>query len=175
MAKNLIDHQNALLKPITPLLHLILGTALILFSACKSTKVAQAQNGNQSKAISSCDQTIKYYSEKIRMVNSGQEKSFNTEITINPSDKLINISSEPPEQEKVSFNVVIEGIDCHLNSDLTAGQVTYNGYINQQDGSTTQITLMVEAKDGSLTITDPNSKDDGNFLMIVSKWEIIKE
>lgn len=151
----------------------LLALGLTLLSACKSTKTPQSQPANQTET-SKCDQPIKYYSEKIRSAN-GEETSFNTEITINPLTKLINLVSEPPNQDKVEFSIVIENIDCNFNADHTVGQALYHGYINQKDGTTTKIILKLEANDGQLTFSRGNPEKESDFIMIISKWEIIKE
>jgi hypothetical protein len=149
------------------------GIGLILLLACKSTKTPQAQPANQTES-SKCDQPIKYYSEKIRYAN-GQETSFNTEVTINPLTKLINLVSEPPNQDKVAFSIVIENIDCNFNADHTVGQALYHGYINQKNGTTTKMILKLEANDGALTISQGNPEKESDYVVIVSRWEIIKE
>jgi hypothetical protein len=152
---------------------LALGFCITLFSACKSTKTPQAQP-NLAETTSKCNQPIKYYSEKIRSAN-GQETSFNTEVTINPLNKLISLVSEPPNQDKVAFTIVIENIDCNFNADHTVGQALYHGYINQKDGTTTKIILKLEANDGVLTISQGNPEKESEFVVIVSKWEIVHE
>ena len=154
-----------------PLLALTFG--LVLLSACESSKTAQAHPA-QTETTSKCNQPIKYYSEKIRSAN-GEETSFNTEITINPLSKLINLVSEPPNQDKVAYTIVIENIDCNFNADHTVGQALYHGYINQKDGTTTKVILKLEANDGQLTFSRGNPEKESDFIMIVSKWEIIKE
>jgi hypothetical protein len=151
----------------------MLALGLTLLLACKSTKTPQTQPANKTE-ISKCDQPIKYYSEKIRSTN-GQETSFNTEITINPLTKLINLVSEPPNQDKVTFNIVIENMDCNFNANHTGGQALYHGYINQKDGTTTKITIKLEANDGQLTISQGNPEKEADYIMIVSRWEIVKE
>jgi hypothetical protein len=152
----------------------LLAFGLTLLLACKSTKTPQAQPANQTETTSKCDQPIKYYSEKIRSAN-GQETSFNTEIIINPLTRLINLVSEPPNQDKVEYSIVIENIDCNFNADHTGGQALYHGYINQKNGTTTKMTIKLEANDGQLTISQGNPEKESDFVMIVSKWEIVKE
>lgn len=158
----------------TPMPLLAFGISLILLSACKSSKTPQAQPNAQTEATGKCNQPIKYYSEKIRSTN-GQETSFNTEVTINPLNKVISLVSEPPNQEKVAFTVVIENIDCNFNADHTGGQALYYGYINQKDGTTTKIVIKLEANNGVLTISQGNPEGTADFVIIVSKWEIVKE
>ena len=151
---------------------LALAFGFVLLSACKSTKTPQTVPNNQTESM--CNQPIKYYSEKIRSAN-GQETSFNTVITINPLNKLITMVSEPPNQDKVAFTIVIENIDCNFNADHTIGQALYHGYINQKDGTTTKMFLKLEANDGVLTISQGNPEKGSEFVVVVSKWEIINE
>lgn len=146
---------------------------LSIFSACRSIKATPAQTANQSQT-SKCDQTIKYYSEKVIMP-AGQEMNFHTEITVNPSGRLINLMSEPPNQEKVNFTIVIESIDCNFNAEYTVGQALYHGYINQKDGTTTDIILKLEANNGVLSFSKANPEKDEEMVMIVSQWEIVQE
>jgi hypothetical protein len=161
------------MKRISSLPFLTAGICLTLLSACKSTQNTQAQTAGQTETTSGCDRPIKYYSEKIRGAN-GQETSFNTEITINPLNKLISLVSEPPNQDKVEFTIVIENIDCNFNADHTVGQALYHGYINQKNGTTTKMILKLEANDGVLTFTQGNPEKESDFVVIVSKWEIVK-
>jgi hypothetical protein len=162
------------MKRIPSMPFLALGICLSLPSACKSTQTTQGQPAGQTETTSKCNRPIKYYSEKIRAAN-GEETSFNTEITINPLNKLISLVSEPPNQDKVEFTIVIENIDCNFNADHTVGQALYHGYINQKDGTTTKMILKLEANDGALTITEANPEKQASFVVIVSKWEIVKE
>jgi hypothetical protein len=155
------------------MLLLVLGLALSLHPACKSSKATQAQTGNQTEA-GKCGQTIKYYCEKVKMPG-GEELNFHTEITVNPTSRLISLSSEPPNNEKVTFTIVIESVDCNFNADHTIGQALYHGYINQKDGTTTKIILKLEADDGILSFSKANPEKGEEMVMIVSKWEIVNE
>lgn len=160
----------------TTLLQVVLSVCLFAFSACKSVKESQIQATNQkpsSETISTCDQTIKYFSDKI--IAEGQEVGAKTEIVINSSAKQISLTSEPPSQERVNFDTVIESIDCNLNSDLTEGKAIYKGYIKQIDGTTTNAIIKLEAKDGNLTISNGDYERKSDFIIVVSKWEVVKE
>jgi hypothetical protein len=158
------------------LLQVTLCIGVLFFSACKSAKITREQTATQKKTeISTCDQVIKYYSELIRMTNGEPDVKVLTEIIVNPSARVISLTTEPPERGKVSFDTVIESIDCNLNADLTEGQAIYSGYIKQEDGRTTKAMLKVEAKDGSLTISNADAEKEASILIVVSKWEIVKE
>ncbi len=160
------------------LLQLALCISVLFFSACKSTKITREQTATQQKAaISACDQVIKYYSELIKMTNGEPDVNINTEITINPSTRILNLKSDQLKEGKNGFDTVIESIDCNLNAELTEGQAIYSGYIKQEDGRTTKAIIKVEAKDGNLTISnaDPENEKDAQFLIVISKWEIVKE
>ena len=74
-------------------------------------------------------------------------------VVINPAAKLINLTRESPDPEKVRFDTEIEAVDCNLNTDLTEGRSIYKGDIKQQDGTKTYSILRVEAKDGGLIIS----------------------
>jgi len=175
-----IFKQNDRMKQNTKLLKVLMGIGLVGLVACKPAQVFQGQGTNAVKAaetIDICNQTIKYYADNIKLVSAGKEEavSANTEITINPSAKIISIMSEPPNQDKVSFNTVIENFDCTLNADLTDGQTIYTGYIVQTDGSSTKAIIKVEAKDGVVTISNGDTERATKMLIVVSKWEIVKE
>jgi hypothetical protein len=158
------------------LLQVILCIGVLFFSACKSTRVNQKQITRQNQVeINMCDQTIKYYSELIKMTNGQPDVNINTEIIINPSTRILSLSSEEPEKGKGGFDTVIESIECNLNAGLTEGQAIYNGYIKQEDGSTTKAIIKVEAKDGSLTISNADTEIEAPYFIVVSKWEIVKE
>jgi hypothetical protein len=164
------------MKQRTALLQVTLCIGALFFSACKSTKVNQKQTTRQNQAeISICDQTIKYYSELIKMTNGQPDVNINTEITINPSTRILHLSTEEPEKGKGGFDTVIESIECNLNAGLTEGQAIYNGYIKQEDGNSKKAKIKVEAKDGSLTISNADAEKEAPYFIVVSKWEIVKE
>jgi major membrane immunogen (membrane-anchored lipoprotein) len=166
------------MKTYTTVLPVVLFANLILLGACKSTKVNKGSVNNLAQtpvAVNVCDQTIKYYSEKVRSGKTGEEVAAQSEITINPVAKTITIASYvPSESERKSFVTVIESSDCNLNSDITSGQSVYRGYIKQLDGSTTKSYVNIEAKDGGITLSnaDPDRRND--FAIIISKWEVVK-
>lgn len=156
---------------------IILGT-LAFFGACTSTRIAQQKSSistELSEAARSCSQTIKYYSDKIKISFGAQEVSVKSEIVINPSQKTITVTSEPPNQQRVSFITIIESIDCELGADLTNGYSIYTGYIQQLDGTTSKEVIKLEAKDGSLTISNADPDKEGGLTICISNWEIINE
>lgn len=161
-------------KLVTVLFAIVAGSA----PACKSTKTSAGQTVQSAAATEApnvCDQTIRYYANKLKAPNNGQEITANTEILINPSAKLISVLAEPPGQSRVEFSTVIESADCNLNSGLTEGQVTYTGYTKRVDGSTTNETIKLEAKDGSITISSLDKENKPKMIVVVSKWELVKE
>lgn len=143
------------------------------FSNCKSSLKSTAEkppgNISQTKKISRCDQTIVFHSDKL--MGGEREISANIDITVSPSTKLITIAGEVPSmQQKISFETVIEIIDCNFNTDLTRGYSIYKGYTKQSDGSSTPASFKIEAKDGKLSICDPDK--NGELVFWVSKWTV---
>ena len=167
------------MKQNTTLLQATLLATLIFWGACKSTKISNGQVSNSKQVVattSKCDQTMRYYADKLKKVKGGeQEINANTVIVINPSTKLISLTSEPPNQEKVNFETVIESFDCSFNTDMTAGQALYKGYIKQKDGTTTIAIIKLEAKDGGLTLSNADPENEGALIMIITKWEVVRE
>jgi hypothetical protein len=111
---------------------------LFVFVACRSTKGLKGQNSGSKQLVEmvgKCEQKVKYYIEKMKGFRSGDEVITNTAIVIDPAAKLISLTSEPPNREKVNFDTEIESVDCNLNANLTEGRSTYRGYIKQPDGS----------------------------------------
>lgn len=156
----------------------VLTIVLLVFIACKSVKPSQEQVSTKEQVTETtgmCEQTIKYYIDKFVMIKDGQEINVPTVIVVHPKAKFIGLTSEPPNQGKVSFDTEIESYDCDFNKDLTQGQTIYRGYIKQEDGTRTTAVLKFEAKGGELTISngDPNVPVD--YIMRVTKWEIINE
>ena len=160
-------------------LRTMFSLGLLVLMACRSTKPTQVDLSSNKKLrpelAGKCEQTVRYYIEKLREVNSGQEVNANTQIVINPSAKLISLTSEPPGQEKVNFDTNIESSECNLSGDLTEGYSTYRGYIKQTDGTTTSTILKIEAKGEGLTITGSSPGQSGVLVMVVSRWEVIGE
>jgi hypothetical protein len=169
------------MKQNNTLLQAAFVASLIFWGACKSTKISDGNVSNSKQVVkttSKCDQTIKYYVDKVKMANDGQETIANIEIVINPSVKLISITSESPNEERVSFDTEVESIDCNFNSDMTEGQSIYKGYIKQENGTTTKAIIKLEAKDGGLTISnaDPDKVGkEGEYIMLISKWEVMSQ
>jgi hypothetical protein len=158
-------------QKVTPLLILI---CFISISACKSAHPSQSFLSKEAFGTASkCDQAIRYYSQKI--ISRGETINVNMEVVINTAAKVISLKSEDPNGEKDAFNTIIENWDCNLNADLTAGGATYTGYIKQLDGSTTRAVVKVEAKDGALTIQNGEPGLEGQFIIVVSKWEVVTE
>ena len=141
---------------------------LFTIAACKHSKVLQS---NPPVEKSMCDQTIRYYSDKIKEMNGSQEIFASTEIVVNPSTKIISVSTEH-NGEKDSFEMEVESNECNLNSDLTTGQAIYNGNV-QKDGIKTKGALKIEVTDGVIVITgyDPDNNESG-IIFQITKWEI---
>ena len=99
---------------------------------------------------------------------------MHAEITINPLTKTIGIAGEAPGEEKKTFEMAIEHFDCSLTAQLTAGEAIYAGYITQPDGTSTKAWLKIEAKNGSLLISNGDPEKESEFTIIVHKWEVVK-
>ena len=160
-------------------LRTMFSLGLLVFMSCRSTRPTEIDLSNNKKLMpelaGKCEQTVRYYIEKLREINSGQEVNANTQIVINPSAKLISLTSEPPGQDKVNFDTNIESVECNLSGDLTEGQSTYRGYIKQTDGTTTSTIFKLEAKSEGLTITGNSPGQSAVLVMLVSRWEVIGE
>ncbi|OQP61892.1 hypothetical protein A3860_30990 [Niastella vici] len=157
------------MKPKTTLTLLVIGIGMIVLPAYTSSHI---------KTTPSTDirgLAIKYYSGKLKLLGNGLETGSNTTITINPATKIINVSGETVTQEKVNFNITIESIECNLNEKCTAGEAIYHGYIAQKKGAPAKLTLKVEARSGSLVISNSIPGSNNEYLAYVSKWEIIKD
>jgi len=120
-----------------------------------------------------CGKTIKYTASKLLGPN-GEEITAPTEITINPTTKIITLESAPPDQEKVLFETQIESIECSFSKKLTSGKAYYKGYILQQDGNKSPTELVLEAKDGVVSLTSYDEEKRVGLRTIFNKWEIIE-
>lgn len=155
---------------------LLLVVSFILASGlsnCKSTSksTVEKHTGTSSKTnkTGNCEQTIIYHVDKV--TGGDHESPANIDITVNPSAKLITLAGEiPSTEQKFNFETVVETIDCNLNTDLTQGYSIYKGYIKQEDGSTTQTSLMIEARDGRITMHGAES--NGEMVIWVSSWKV---
>lgn len=153
-------------------------TIAITFYACTSTKTTHGEtvpSAQTVRAVDVCNQTIRYYAEKIRTINGDQETNAPTEIVINPASKTINIISEPPNQSKLNFNTVIESVECNLSANITEGQAIYSGYIKQPDGTAKKAVVKVEVKDGGILISGGDTESAPKMTIAVTKWEVVKE
>jgi hypothetical protein len=149
----------------------------IAIISCRSNKTIQQAGVTASPQVEmtgSCSQTIKYFSDKGIMTKTGKDMEMHTEITINPSASIISISGEVPGEEKAAFEMVIEHFDCSLTARFTAGEAIYAGYIKQQDGTSTKAWLKIEAKDGSLLMSNGDPEEESEFTIVVNKWEVVK-
>lgn len=92
---------------------LILCVGLLVFVACRSAKNPQGQIFNNKQLVETsgkCEPKVRYYIDKMKGVSDGREVSANTEIVIDPAAKRISLTTEPPDQGKVSFDIEIESI-----------------------------------------------------------------
>jgi hypothetical protein len=151
---------------------------LFLFLACKTAKTSgkpDTGKGAAAATIASCQQVIRYHFEKFRDVQNARDVAVTAIITIDPLAKNINTSAQMVENgQKGEFDMTIEHFDCTLNADLTAGEALYTGHIRQEDGSSTKAYLKLEAKDGSLVMSNGDPAKASEVLMYVSQWEIVK-
>jgi len=156
---------------------LLATLSVIVLASCGSTKLSQRKIPVSKSSLidNSCSQTIKYYSNKLKTVDGNKELDISTEMIISPSTKLINLKSESPTEGNTNFDIVIESVDCALNTDLTSGQAIYKGYIKQIDGTTTKAIIKVEVKDGGLIISNADSDKPRELIMLINKWEVIQE
>lgn len=159
-------------QPIT-FISKVLCLCLLAFSSCKSVKVSRGSSANHAPVTTThCEGTIRYYSDKI--ISKGEVININSEIVINAPGKIINLKSAL-NGEKEAFDTFIENYDCSLNATFTEGKATYTGYIKQLDGTTTRAVVKVEVKDGGLTISNGEPGREGDFIMVISKWEMVTE
>jgi hypothetical protein len=141
---------------------------LFTIAACKHSKVLQ---NNTPAEKNMCGQTIRFYSDKITEMNGSQEFSANSEIVINPSIKIISVSTAY-NGEKEEFEMEVESNECDLNNNLTAGKAIYNGNV-KKDGTETKGAIKVEATDGAIVITGYDPERDGRGVIFqITKWEI---
>jgi hypothetical protein len=154
---------------------LILSIVFLSFSSFKYITDLRnpAPNKQNKDGIEFCNQTIKYKGDKIRKGDS-EETPTVTEITINPIKKVISVLSNVPEMESVKYDAHIESIECSVDSKLTSGKAVYNGYVERED-SKSIIRLVLEAKDGKITITSYDDEGDFAIHIPINKWEVIKK
>ena len=165
------------------LVHIVLLTIVVCQPACKSAKslVANSKNASASKVKAGsapfdiCSQKVRFYSEKLLVVKTGQIMDVQTEITVDPSAKVVTLKAQAPGEEKAEFNTSIESFECHFNEDFTVGWALYNVDIKQQDGTHTKMILKLEAKDGMLQFVNGDLKEENQMTVYVSKWEVIDQ
>ena len=150
---------------------------LVLFSIflVASSFILNQRATVEDKAESEmCGKTIKYSTNKLLGPN-GEGINAPTEVTINPTTKIITLESTPPDQEKVLFETQIETIECSFNKNLTSGKAYYKGYILQQDGNKSPTELVLEAKDGVVSLTSYDEEKRVGLRTIFNKWEIVED
>jgi hypothetical protein len=141
---------------------------LFTIAACKHSKVLQK---NSPAAKNMCDQTIRFYSDKITEMNGSQELSANSEIVVNPSTNIISVSTVY-NGEKEGFEMEVESNECNLNNTLTTGQAIYNGNV-QKDGTKTKGAFKIEATGSAIVITGYDPEKEGKGIIFqIAKWEI---
>jgi hypothetical protein len=154
------------------LIFLLVTIPVITFS-CESAKETQVKN-NAGLNTSICDKEVRYFIEKLKMIEGGNEIKVHTEITFNPTTKIIKLKADDPERGKISFYTEIESINCSFNDNLTSGQAVYKGYIKQDDGRKTFTSFLIENKDGQLYIKGADGENRSQYFMIVDRWEIVE-
>jgi hypothetical protein len=150
---------------------IILSSIFMVASSFSSDKTFLSKNNQESEI---CGKTIKYTTNKLIGPN-GEEISALTEVTINPTTKIITLESTPPDQEKVLFETQIESITCSFSKKLTSGKAYYKGYIVQQDGNKSPVEIVLEAKDGVVSLTSYDEEKKIGLRATFDKWEIIEK
>jgi len=149
---------------------IVLSSFFLLASSFVANEPLVNKNNPESEI---CNKTIKYTTNKLLGPN-GEEITASTEITINPTTKIITLESAPPDQEKVLFETQIESIDCSFSKNLLSGKAYYKGYILQQDGNKSPAEIVLEAKDGKVSLTSYDEEKRIGLRAIFNKWEIIE-
>jgi len=144
----------------------------IIFLFSNSVITAQTLPAKNKSEGEICSKTIKYSAEKILGPN-GEDIAALTEVTINPTTKVITLESAPPDQEKVLFETQIESIQCAFGKKLNSGKAYYKGYILQQDGNKSPVEIVLEAKDGAVTLTSYDEDKKVGLMVKFNKWVII--
>ncbi|WP_316844345.1 hypothetical protein [Pedobacter psychrodurus] len=147
---------------------------LSIFLVASSFMLNQATPVENKAESEICGKTIKYTASKLLGAN-GEEVTAPTAVTINPTTKIITVESTPPDQEKVLFETQIETIECSFNKKLTSGKAYYKGYILQEDGNKSPAELVLEAKDGVVSLTSYDEEKRVGLRTIFDKWEIIEK
>lgn len=149
---------------------IVLSSFFLLASSFVADETAVQKNNPESEI---CSKTIKYTTNKLLGPN-GEEITAPTEITINPTTKVITLESAPPDQEKVLFETQIESIECSFSKKLLSGKAYYKGYILQEDGNKSPAEIVLEAKDGTVSLTSYDEEKRIGLRAIFNKWEIIE-
>jgi hypothetical protein len=149
---------------------IVLSSFFLLASSFVAEETPVNKNNPESEI---CSKTIKYTANKLLGPN-GEEITAPTEITINPTTKVITLESAPPDQEKVLFETQIESIECSFSKKLLSGKAYYKGYILQQDGNKSPTEIVLEAKDGIVSLTSYDEEKRIGLRVIFNKWEIIE-
>lgn len=162
---------NSLKFPILFTSIIISCTAVVLISSF--TNFENDKHIQRASKADMCEETIKFYSDTIQAAN-GEFTSMHTEIIIDPINKIINLSSSPPDQEKVSFDTSIQEVECNLDKKMLNGSARYKGYITQLDGTTTPQSILVQVKDGKIVFSNDDPQKEKEFFILINKWEIIQ-
>lgn len=150
-----------------PLHYLLLCSAFLLFNSFSEIK-----SSNQEAEI--CEQTIKYSTNKL-LSPSGEEVAASTHITFNPAKKLITVESESLNDGNATFDTVIESVECTFDKKITTGKADYKGYILQSDGTKSPVEIILEAKDGVVSLVSYDEEKKLGLRTTFEKWEIVKE
>jgi len=145
---------------------ILFGSFLLLnsFSSIKSP----------AKDAEICEQTIKYSTNKL-LTPSGEEVTASTNITFNPGMKLITVESESLNDGKATFDTVIESVECTFDKKITSGKADYKDYILQTDGTKSPVEIILEAKDGVVSLSSYDEEKKLGLRTTFEKWEIVKD
>lgn len=149
---------------------IVLSSFFLLTGSFVADETPVNKNNPESEI---CSKTIKYTTNKLLGPN-GEEITAPTEITINPTTKVITLESAPPDQEKVLFETQIESMECSFSKKLLSGKAYYKGYILQEDGNKSPAEIVLEAKDGTVSLTSYDEEKRIGLRAIFNKWEIIE-
>lgn len=155
------------LFPLTLLSFISISTLSVCKPSSKVDNKQQTTIPKRSDKTERCNQTITYHADKLSAQEHEADADVN--IVINPTTKVLTLNADiPSAQQKITFDVVIETIDCHLNADLTEGYSIYRGYYVKQNDNSEKAELKLEAKDGKLKLY--NGVQTNDDAIEITKW-----
>lgn len=150
----------------------VIALATIGLTANRNVKILPQRIVVQESEM--CQKKIKFTINTIKKGDSLVTLSIPFDIVLDPPNKEITVVTTNKKNEKINVVTNIVDSKCNTDNQFTKGEMQFNGYVLQPNKAKDYSIITFKAQNGNviIQISDPVTKRDVNYSMIVSKWQL---